>query len=154
MNRLVVCIAAICTLVVAGLGCDKPKPGAETPKPPAPQAGVPADFVLAAAPAGAKDIVAAKATLKEGDEVILHGVVGGTEKPIAETQATVQLIDPTVLTCDKMGMGGECKTPWDACCHQKEAKEMGMMVLVVDAAGAPLKGSLAGVGGLKPGKDP
>src|SRR4051812_15762969 len=111
--------------------CDKPQPAAEAP----PKAAVPTDFVLAAAPAGAKDVITVKANFKDGDEVIVHGVVGGTVHPIADAQATVQIIDPSVLTCDKMGMGSECKTPWDACCHQKEAKEKGMMVKVIDASG-------------------
>lgn len=138
---------------LALVGCDKSKPEAKVEPPPAAErAAIPAGFVLASVPADARDVAAVKAAgVKDGDEVVVRGVVGGAERPFDAARAVVQIIDPAVQTCDKMGMGKEaCSTPWDACCHQDDAKARGATVRVVDAAGTPLAGTLEGVGGLKP----
>jgi hypothetical protein len=155
MRSLLTTVAAALTVgLVLAAGCDKPQ--AAAPGGPAAaasaagQAVTPAGFVLDKAPDGVKDVAAVKAAgVKDGDTVIVRGVVGGSEKPFVGTRAVVQIIDPGVQTCDKMP-GENCKTPWDACCNQDDAKAKGATVQVVDAAGNPLKGTLEGVGGLKP----
>ncbi|HEX8913714.1 MAG TPA: hypothetical protein VF796_15245 [Humisphaera sp.] len=135
-----------------GPAASKPAVAVQIPAPGGPAAAVPADFVLKAEPEGAKDLVAVKAAAAAGDDVVARCVLGGTEQPFGGQWATVQVIDPTVMTCNKMGMA-DCPTPWDACCHQKEAKAKGASVRVVGADGKPLAGTLQGVGGMKPGSE-
>jgi hypothetical protein len=146
-------------LLVAGplavTGCDKPAPTAAVVparKPPGPPAAVPAGFVLDKAPDGVKDLAAAKsAGVADGDEVVVRAIVGGDAEPFKADQAVVRVMDASVMTCDRMGMDEEaCPTPWDACCHQKDATAKGAVVRVLAADGAPLKGTLEGVGGMKP----
>jgi hypothetical protein len=148
------------TVVAASLGvtlvagCDKSEPQVTTggPAPAAVSAAtaLPVGFVLDISPDGAKDLAAVKAAgIKDGDEVIVRGVVGGSEKPFVDNRAVVQIIDPSVTTCDKMP-GESCATPWDACCSPDDVKVKSATVQVVDAGGQPLKGTLEGVGGVKP----
>jgi hypothetical protein len=137
-------------------GCDRVKTDqskTSQSSPPAAKASVPAGFVIERSPDGAADVAAVKkSAVKAGDDVVVRGIVGGAEQPFTADRAVFQIMDSSVMTCDKMGMA-DCKTPWDACCHQDEAKAKGATVQVVDAAGNPLKGTLEGVGGLKPAKE-
>jgi hypothetical protein len=143
-------------LIVAVTGCERSSKEAQQAaarRAPGPPAAVPAGFVLSAAPADAKDLTAAKAALKEGDEVVVNAVIGGSAEPFTANQAVMQVIDPSVPTCDKMGMSkNDCPSPWDACCHQAQVKKNDATVRAVDAAGKPLAGTLEGIGGIAPGK--
>lgn len=145
---------ALITLLGLALvaGCEKDQPAAAV-APPADKASVPAAFVLAAAPEGAQDLAALKTGgVTDGQEVTVRAVVGGSVKPFVGNRAVVQVIDPSVETCDRM-KGDPCKTPWDACCHPDDAKAKGATVQVVGADGQALKGTLEGVGGLSPLKE-
>lgn len=150
------CLAML--LVMKAFGCEKTQPVAQDPPhqqraAPGPAAAVPADFVLKKAPEGAKDLVAAKKDAKDGEEVVVNAVVGGSAEPFTAGQAVMQVMDPSVMTCDKMGMNKDvCPTPWDACCHQADVKKKDATVRVVDSEGKPLAGTLEGVGGIAPGK--
>jgi hypothetical protein len=87
-----------------------------------------------------------KAGVKDGDEVVVRGMVGGREDPVAAGEATVTLLDAATVTCDKMGMDKDaCKTPWDACCD-KDLPAKIATVQVLGADGKPLKASLASAG--------
>jgi hypothetical protein len=151
------CLAAL--LVMRLFGCDKAQEQAAAPnapavrKPAGPPAAVPADFVLKKSPEAAKNLADAKKEAKDGDEVVVTAVVGGSAEPFTAGQAVMQVVDPSVLTCDKMGMGKDvCPTPWDACCHQADVKQKDATVRVLNAEGKPLNGTLEGVGGIAPGK--
>ena len=156
MRRLLrtVLAGAVTLSVAAAAGCDKGQsPDSGKPKAAAAstsQVATPAGFVLDVAPEGARDVGAVKAAgVKDGDEVVVRGVVGGSASPFVNNRAVVRIIDPSVTTCDKEP-GDACKTPWDACCDQDDAKAGGATVQVVDSGGNPAKGTLEGVGGLKP----
>ena len=145
------------TVVLVGLivavGCDR---GATAEsKTDAPSDAIPATLVLANAPANAEDVKLAKANLKPGDEVVLHGVIGGRVDPLAANRAIMTVIDPSLPTCDKMSGGDDhCKTPWDACCEEQETiAAAAATVQVVNDKGQPLKIGLNGHKGIAPGKD-
>jgi hypothetical protein len=111
---------------------------------------LPANLRLAASPADAKEIAAVKSSVKDGDKIVVSGVVAGRGDPIAENRAILTLLDTSVRTCDKNPDEG-CKTPWDACCEPADVlAKNSVTVQVVDADGRPLKTSLAGVEGVKP----
>jgi len=144
------------TFVVAvalATGCkdDHPTPAA-APDPAKPGAtALPPTLRLAAAPAGAKDVAAVRAAApRDGDRVIVRGVIAGRADPIAPTRAILTLLDPAIKTCDKEA-DDTCKTPWDACCvPADERTRNSVTVQVVDPQGHPLKTSLASVDGVKP----
>ena len=134
--------------VLAAGGCDRGTTVSKDPeKPAAPAAVLPSGLMADAAPANAKGVVELKGSVKDGDEVVVRGVVGGREDPVSETQAIVTLLDAAVTTCDKME-GDACKTPWDACC-EADLPAKTATVQVVGSDGKPLKGSLA-ASGVKP----
>lgn len=150
MRNLIVLTAVLAVVLV---GCDR---GPETRSAEnASSDAIPATLVLDSAPADAKDVKLAKLGLKPGDEVVVHGVIGGRVDPIAENRAIMTVIDPSLQTCDKMGGGDDhCKTPWDACCEDQETITAGAAtVQVVNDKGQPLKVGLNGHKGIAPGKD-
>lgn len=141
---------AVFVATAAVVGCDKDQPTpAPTPQAQAPAASaLPASLIATAAPQGAKGVNEVKASAKDGDEVIVRGIIGGRPDPIAENRAVFTIIDPSVPVC---GEGDACTTPWDACCEPADAIAAGSVtVQVVDASGKPLKAGLSGIGGLAP----
>lgn len=111
---------------------------------------LPEDLVLTVAPAEARGVVEVRKSAKDGDRVVMRGVVGGREEPIAENRALFTVLDPAVTTCDTMP-GDTCDTPWDACCEPSDViASKSATVQVAGEDGRPLKTGLAGVGGLAP----
>ena len=140
-------------LAVALVGCDR-GPAVRSDANASSDA-IPATLVLSSAPANATDVKAAKAIVKPGDAVVLHGVIGGRVDPLAANRAIMTVIDPSLETCDKMKGGDDhCKTPWDACCEEQETiAAAAATVQVVNDQGQPLKVGLNGYQGIAPGKD-
>lgn len=147
----------ICPVVLALLiwaGCEKQAPapaGADAAA--APPAKLPEGFFLAAAPADAVELAAAKQAAKAGDAVVVHGRIGGGKDPFVESRAMFTLADMSMKTCSERH-GDGCTTPWDYCCEPGENVIANTAtVQVVDADGRPLKLGLNGVGGLKPASE-
>lgn len=93
------------------------------------------DLFLTEAPEGAKSVAELKATAKEGDEVVMHVIVGGNMNPMVEGRMAMNVIDAD-LENPCMGEDDHCQTPWDYCCTPGEDKTANMaMVQVVDADG-------------------
>ena len=87
---------------------------ASDPNSEAPRSDLPERFYLASAPAGAVDVGALHTSAKDGEAVVVRGVVGGSERPFIEGLAAFTLVDPALKSCVGDGMG--CLTPWDYCC--------------------------------------
>jgi hypothetical protein len=143
--------ATIATLSLVWVaGCDKDatpveKPAAVVATPPA---VLPDGLLLASDPQGAAKVAELKKILKEGDAVVVEGIIGGEEKPFSADQAAFTLLDDAAQTCDTMQAHG-CATPWDACCDT-ELPNRTLRVRLVGADGAAIPGHLEGVAGLKP----
>lgn len=86
-------------------------------------------------PAGATDILVAKETVKDGDEVTIAGRIGGDEKPWVDGIAAFTVVDLSLKPCDEQE---GCPTPWDYCCEVDAANKGKAMVKVVDANGKPV----------------
>ena len=136
---------------LALVGCDRSEETATPSAPPAAAAvALPANLVVAQAPANAQDLAAIKATAKDGDAVVVTGWVGGSESPIAKNRALLTLADKSLPNCAASPMD-TCKTPWDSCCEPKDViTGKTATVQVVDAQGKPLAATLEAVAGLKP----
>jgi hypothetical protein len=146
MKRLaIISVPGILAIALfAAVGCDRDATVSKTQEAAGTPAALPPGMIVSTAPADAKGVVELKGSAKDGDEVVVRGIVGGTEDPVAANQAMVTLVDAGVTTCDKME-GDSCKTPWDACC-EKDLPAKIATVQVVGADGKPLKGSLAAAG--------
>lgn len=137
-------------LAAGGVACGgKDEPKLATPAKPA-AVTVPDSVFVAAAPADAKDVKAAKSTLKKGDKVTLVGRIGGSAKPFVAERAIFTLADKAMKACNE-NPDDKCKTPWDFCCDPRDVITANTVTIqVVDADGKPFKTGLDGVKGLKP----
>ena len=112
-------------------------------------ATLPANFVLAKQPEGAKPVEAVKETAKAGEQVLIRGRIGGSVSPFVEGRAIFTLMGAGLKACSE-NPDDHCKTPWDYCCETPEAiAKHSATIQVVDAAGAPLRTGLKSVGGMK-----
>jgi hypothetical protein len=156
MSRMTLRVTMLALAIGAGIGgglivgCDQKKDQTVS-APSQPPEALPAGLMVANAPEHPSDIAEVRKAAADGADVVIHGRVGGSERPFVEGRAAFQLVDLALPTCDKTGPMHDCKTPWDYCCDDKsDVAARSVTVQVVGASGQPLRASLAGVGGLKP----
>lgn len=135
-THLTMALLTITCLMVIGCG------GSDTPDESAGDSGLPESVFLAEAPDGVQTITALKATAKEGDEVVVRVVVGGTTEPIVQGRASAAIIDASMENpC--LSEDDPCQTKWDYCCSPQEARTANLATLrVTDEAGEVLKANL------------
>ena len=147
-------VLSVTLLAAAVTGCDDAADTAR--KPAAPQTAaaaqaLPADLVVAEAPAGAKEVVAVRSEAKAGDTVVVRGRVGGSPSPFVDGRASFQLVDASLKACGEGNPDDKCETPWDFCCEEpKTIAANSASVQVVGTDGRPMHVGLKGAGGLKP----
>jgi hypothetical protein len=105
---------ALCVMSLAIIaGCTQNKP------PVAPQAVGPdpagEKYLLAAEPAGAKNVIDLRKNARNGDEVVIVGRIGGDVNPWLEGKAGFLIADTSLTPCSARP-GDTCDTPWDYCC--------------------------------------
>lgn len=104
---------------------------------------LPEAVFLTQAPEGIQSITALKANAKEGDEVVVRVIVGGSENPIVAGRASASIIDASVENAC-LGEDDHCPTPWDYCCTPQESLTANLATLrVTDETGKVLKAELA-----------
>jgi hypothetical protein len=132
-------LLALPLVVLASLACSKSDSGGAAGSSGA--AGPASRWSLASEPQGAISVVDAQKTAPKDDVVVvgrLREFVGGL--------ASFTLVDASVAYCGdpqeskEKRMEEVCETPWDYCCHEQEAAEKQIAVVVSDPAGAPAKG--------------
>jgi hypothetical protein len=87
-------------------------------------------YRLQTEPAGAKDVRAARSSVKDGDEVVVVGRVGGEKTPWVEGLAAFMIVDNSLKPC----VDG-CAEPWDYCCDTDLLPASKAMVKIVDDQG-------------------
>ena len=113
-------------------------------------APVPAEVFLAAAPGNPSPIDQLKKDATEGDEVIVRVVVGGEDKPIVDTLASMTVVDVATPSC-AANPEDSCATPWDYCCTpSEELARHKATVQALDKDGKPMKASFAAGDRIKP----
>lgn len=132
--------AGACALLLAGCGEGAaPERGAD-------RGNAPPAWVLASAPADAREVAAAKASAKEGDEVVVRGRIGGRAQPMSEESPVFTLIDLSIPHCGQIA-GDSCPTPWDYCCETPESITANTAtVQIVGSDGRPIGESPAAHG--------
>lgn len=135
------------SLFLAGCGGTPVKPA--TTGPVATASNLPPELILTAAPAGAKDVGVLKQEVKDGDEVVIRGRVGGKDKDVfTPGYASFYLADMKLVPCNTKP-GDDCKTPWDFCCEERETILSNLVTVEARGAdGKPLKVDLQGVKGI------
>src|SRR4051812_42869132 len=66
-------------------------------------------YLLASEPAKVKSIIEVRKGAKDGDEVVVAGQVGGSDKPFTEGRASFLLVD------ESLKAESTCDCPWDFC---------------------------------------
>jgi hypothetical protein len=94
-------------------------------------------YLLATEPEGGVEVIAARKTVKNDDEVVIVGRIGGSEDPWVKGQAAFTIVDPSLKACSDIE-GDNCPTPWDYCCVTEQLKTGTALVKVVDSEGKPL----------------
>ncbi len=86
-------------------------------------------------PAGAKDVIAVRKDVKDGDEVVVVGRIGGSVNPWIEGMSAFHIVDRSLKPCNERE-GDSCKTPWDYCCDPTEVlTKSQLLVQLVDENG-------------------
>ena len=127
-SRLIVASLALATAGCGGTSAPTASSGPAAPAAPSPSGE---KYVAASEPAGAVAVGTARESVKDDEEVVLVGRVGGSEKPFVEGAAAFTIVDPKVPHC---AADEGCETPWDYCCQQNAVKDNIAMVKVVEGA--------------------
>jgi hypothetical protein len=95
------------------------------------------EFLLATEPAGAVDVLALRADVKDQDEVVVIGRIGGRRDPWIKGTAAFPIVDRSAKACNEIE-GDTCPTPWDYCCETNLADKT-VLVMFTDETGNPVK---------------
>ena len=134
---LFVLALAFCSFTLLGCGEAKEEPAAST------TTSLPDNLFITTAPEGAVSIKELKASAKEGDEVVVEVIVGGSGDPIVDGRASASIVDASLYNKCLSG-DDHCAEPWDYCCAPKEDLKASMANLqVVDADGRALTAQLS-----------
>ncbi len=132
-------VLTLVLLVIIGCsdaGNNKPSANA-----PASTDNLPADLFVSSKIEGARDVTELKKDAREGDVVIIRGVVGGDANPFVANRAMLSVIDYAVVSCKDNGEA--CPTPWDYCCTpQEELTRVKATIQIAAGDGSPLKVAL------------
>jgi hypothetical protein len=106
-------------------------------------------YLLAEEPAGARGVIDARKEVKDGDDVVVVGRIGGDVKPWVEGRAAFWIVDPSLKSC-KETEDDNCPTPWDYCCTPKEdLLKLMATVNIVDEKGDTVRADARELLGLK-----
>jgi len=99
--------------LVVVIGCSRESP---TPSTLQTNNSVPdgSNFILAAEPDGAEDVIKVREAANDGDDVVIVGRIGGSENPWVEGRAAFSIVDPSLKSCAECG-SDDCPKPWDYC---------------------------------------
>ncbi len=131
------CVALCVTLLLTGCSdSDSDSANVESPTYDA------SKFVLAAEPDGGQDVMAARESAKDQDDVVVIGRIGGGLNPWVEGRAAFQIVDASLIACSDEKEDGEpcsCKTPWDYCCETDKLPGAMALVQFVETDGSVVK---------------
>jgi hypothetical protein len=137
---VVVAAGALAALVLVSCSrdADQKKTG------PAPASNLPAKFLLATPPPGAKPVAEVRGSAKTGDQVVVSGIVGGAKEPFASAAAVFTIVDASEKACTP----DECEVPWDFCCVPPDRLAKSMVTVEFHEGGGAMKTSARGFHGL------
>lgn len=147
MNRMNAVATSLALLATALAGCGD---AGTSPRTAAARAALP-DGLVVRGKAEGTHVAAAKATARQGDEIVIVGRIGGSEEPFVAGRAVFTIVDPALKSCADVDDPDHCKTPWDYCCEERDAMKRGTATIeIADAGGRPLPIAVRGLQGLDP----
>jgi len=88
-------------------------------------------------PKGAVDVLALRKDVKDQQDVVVVGRIGGRVNPWVKGTAVFPIVDRSLKACNEIP-GDTCKTPWDFCCETNVPKAT-VLVMFVDENGKVIK---------------
>lgn len=132
-------LLSVAVCLVVGCGNSAPTPennssaeSAET-KP-----TVTTEVLLTREPAGAKEVIDARKSAVNDEEVVLVGRIGGSENPWIDGRAVFSIVDNSLKACSDIP-GDGCAKPWDYCCETDKLPTSMALIKVVDEDGTLIK---------------
>lgn len=140
MTRMMIASVAVLAVLVLG-ACKSEK------KAPLPKSGLPDTYHLAAAPTGVRKVPEIKANAKDGEQVVIAGIVGGAKEPFVDGAAVFTIVDASVDNkCTKEA--DHCPTPWDYCCEPPQSLLDNKLTIEFRDGASPHKTSVRGFHGI------
>jgi hypothetical protein len=106
--------AVVLMAIVLLAGCGQPGPRGASQgndsSPVAPPTITDGKLLLKSEPVGVKGVIEVRKSARDGDEVVVVGRVGGTDKPFTEGRASFLIVDPSLKPCEDGGCD-YCETP-------------------------------------------
>ena len=96
-----------------------------------------AQYLLASEPSGAKPVIDARAAVKDNEDVVVVGRIGGSADPWVDNVAAFSIVDPSLKACSDIP-GDACPVPWDYCCETDKLPKATALVKLVDENGKPV----------------
>lgn len=120
--------------ILIGLGC---QPSANPVASNSNNASAANAYRLSEEPTDAKDVSAAKESVKNDDEVTLVGRIGGDVKPFVKGVSAFTIVDRSLKPCNEQD-DDACETPWDYCCDTDLLPAARATIKIVGADGKPI----------------
>tara|TARA_R110002095_G_scaffold151799_2_gene131424 strand:- start:63857 stop:64366 length:510 start_codon:yes stop_codon:yes gene_type:complete len=119
----------------AGCGNSPPAPeGTSTTETTTTAPAVTSKVLLTSEPAGAKEVIDARKSAQNDEEVVLVGRIGGSENPWVDGRAVFSIVDNSLKACSDIP-GDGCAKPWDYCCETDKLPTAMALIKVVDDKG-------------------
>jgi len=128
----------VATAILAGFfilgGCSS-KPASTSPPVTSGPSQEGKQYLLTGEPQDARDVIAMRSSVKDGQDVVVVGRIGGSDEPFVEDVAAFTIVDRSLQACSDVP-GDNCPTPWDYCCRTDALPEASVLVKVVDESGS------------------
>lgn len=148
MRKYAVLLASL-FLTVCVFGCSKDPSQSANGGPEPAASGVDASqYLLATAPEEAVEVIEARASAKDGEEITVIGRIGGGKTPWIDGRAAFSVVDRSLKPCSDVP-GDNCPTPWDYCCQTDKLPNATALIKVVDAHGQLVKTAAKNIPGVK-----
>jgi hypothetical protein len=95
-------------------------------------------YVLDVEPEGAQDVIAARQSAQNDEDIVIEGRIGGGEHPWVAGRAAFSIVDPSLKACSDIP-GDSCPVPWDYCCETDKLAASSALITVVDENGDVVK---------------
>lgn len=95
-------------------------------------------YILKEEPKKAADVIVTREKIKDKDDVVVVGRIGGRVNPWIKGTAAFSIVDVSLKPCNEIE-GDTCETPWDYCCEADLPKATLLITILDDKTGKTLK---------------
>lgn len=132
-------LLSVATILAVGCNNSAPAPEKKSETKPAPaESAATTEILLTSEPAGAEEVIKARESAKNDEEVVVVGRIGGSENPWVDGRAVFSIVDNSLKACSDIP-GDDCPKPWDYCCETDKLPTAMALIKVVDEEGSLIK---------------